>query len=118
MRKLIELDPMDYHVPKGATEGRLFEAMGLIPAFLMNMLEDEAPTLLEGIKGEYGFPLNHFEGPVVDKATGEYKYPDDPTQYPIARINWHNGDIAYFYPHAMIVFFKEDSDEAYCSRID
>ena len=116
-KKIFEIDPTGHYIPKGATEVSLKESMGYIPEFAVYSMVHKM-GLREGMERAYGFPISHFDGPVVDRDTGEYKYPEDPTMYPICRINHPNGDYCFMYPHAMMAFFDKGVEDVFTTRMD
>ena len=118
---LINVDPNEYHIPKGAKQGRLVEACGIIPMFAHEAYLKGAVTAQEvydSMVESYG--MGDWASPnwgTVD-AKGVYKstHAEDPDLYPLVSLEYPGAAKVYIYQYAIMAVV--DPQQTIISRMD
>lgn len=119
---IINVDPNQHHVPKGANKGRIMEACGIIPMFAAEAYLKGAVTAQEvydSMVESYGFgDMSSTDWGTVDP-TGVYKssYEEDPDMEPLVELSYPDNPVkVYIYQYAITAVV--DKDTTIITRMD
>ena len=105
---IAEIDPLNVHMPKGASAKKIVGAVGILPMFYTEACVkglDTAHEVYEDMVKTYGF--GDYSGPswgtVKDDGTYVSSFEEDPDMAPLMKCSWpDNPVVMYIYQHAIL----------------
>lgn len=108
----IVVDPLGHY--SKIPSRKIAFSCGILPVWVIKPEYINLP-LLKTLKLQYHFPIHELDGATVAD-DGIFKYPNDPDQYPLIKIQ-RGKETFYQYEHAMIAIVQEDGS-SYVTRMD
>jgi len=119
---IVEIDPLNVHLPKGASSKRIVDACGILPMFyteaMVKGLETAQEVYDDMVKtygfGDYG---SASWGTVSPDGTYVSSYEEDPDMAPLLKLTWPDNPVeCLIYEHAILAV--RDEDKTIITRMD